>query len=356
MQHRQKDIDYIRATAMVLVVIGHAITGGIRKGPGEVVFEIIYSFHMFVFFALSGYLFQKGFDSHAKDKKEYCLKRAVQLGIPYLTFTIIDYLIFGFAAKNTLLGGALGNKGSISVITFLKALFLNKNHVDTHLWYIYTLLIISIMSMIFDKATISTGFLAFCLIGNSFSDQLAGVPLFPAVIKWFIPFIIGRKVFDNRFELYLGLKKIPLAILLYIALMFSRYAITAVHPQNYFGVFVRRATLQNLNVVIGIIGSLAFINAIKVLSNNFTYALHYVELIARYSYDIYLFHQPFLVNGIITCVMFLLGNSFIAVCAAVIGGIVIPICICKNIIRKNRFLSLFFLGKLEKHTDNVLKN
>ena len=51
-------IDEIRGIAILLVVVGHIIQfNGISKNNS--VFEFIYSFHMPLFFAISGYITQK---------------------------------------------------------------------------------------------------------------------------------------------------------------------------------------------------------------------------------------------------------------------------------------------------------
>lgn len=47
---RRSDFDYARGIAMILIIIGHAI------GMSEFVVQIIYSFHVPLFFIISGML------------------------------------------------------------------------------------------------------------------------------------------------------------------------------------------------------------------------------------------------------------------------------------------------------------
>jgi len=77
-------IDNAKAICILLVVLGHA------KGLDAFIYKYIYSFHMPLFFFLSGYLLNKhrlenGFSSFAK----YQFQKLI---IPYLTFWVISYI------------------------------------------------------------------------------------------------------------------------------------------------------------------------------------------------------------------------------------------------------------------------
>lgn len=70
MIQRLEYIDFCRGIAILLVVIGHLIqfNGIVTSNP---VFEFIYSFHMPLFFAISGYITQKV--THIETGKQYLL-------------------------------------------------------------------------------------------------------------------------------------------------------------------------------------------------------------------------------------------------------------------------------------------
>lgn len=93
-------LDYSKGIAIILVVLGHICSGGNIK-------TYIYSFHMPLFFIISGYLFNY---SNVKSLKEFINKKAKAYLIPYMTFSIINisgyYLLSGLsliALKNNLL-------------------------------------------------------------------------------------------------------------------------------------------------------------------------------------------------------------------------------------------------------------
>jgi acyltransferase len=77
-------IDHARAIGICLVVLGHT------AGLPDFVMQLIYSFHMPLFFFISGYLLK---DNHLDLPIQSFLKRLWQkLLVPYISFWIISYL------------------------------------------------------------------------------------------------------------------------------------------------------------------------------------------------------------------------------------------------------------------------
>jgi len=80
-------IDYAKAIAIFLVVLGHSFT---PTGGGNLeVKNFIYSFHMPVFFFLSGYLWRMKDDSF----KDYLLKSLKSLLIPYFLLNVLAAVV-----------------------------------------------------------------------------------------------------------------------------------------------------------------------------------------------------------------------------------------------------------------------
>ncbi len=95
MIQRLEYIDFCRGIAILLVVIGHLIqfNGIATSNP---VFEFIYSFHMPLFFAISGYITQKV--THIETGKQYLLylkKKSIAILLPLLSWTLLanNYLL-----------------------------------------------------------------------------------------------------------------------------------------------------------------------------------------------------------------------------------------------------------------------
>lgn len=95
-------IDEIRGLAIMLVVVGHIIqcTGIPTNNP---VFEFIYSFHMPLFFAISGYITQKV--TRITSFKQYILfakKKFIALIIPLLAWSLLITPFFLAEQWNTI--------------------------------------------------------------------------------------------------------------------------------------------------------------------------------------------------------------------------------------------------------------
>lgn len=83
-------IDYAKSICIYLVLLGHA-------HASQPVTDFIYTFHMPLFFFLSGCLFS--FEKHP-NFKEFAIKRFKGLMVPYLWINLITYLFWLFAGRN----------------------------------------------------------------------------------------------------------------------------------------------------------------------------------------------------------------------------------------------------------------
>lgn len=82
-------IDYAKVVGIFLVVFGHTSV------PGYL-YNAIFSFHMPLFFFISGYLFSfKKYDSY----KHFLYKRSKQLVVPYFYLNIITYIFWFFIGR-----------------------------------------------------------------------------------------------------------------------------------------------------------------------------------------------------------------------------------------------------------------
>lgn len=95
-------LDYAKIIGIFLVVLGHS---GIPLGA----VNFIYSFHMPLFFFLSGYLFDS---SKYTSLRVFASQRFKQLLIPYFYFNIITYLFWVF------IGRKFGNDAAIDISVF----------------------------------------------------------------------------------------------------------------------------------------------------------------------------------------------------------------------------------------------
>ncbi len=109
-QKKKRDVslDIAKGILIFLVVWGHSIQFGFGYAYGESygcfkdwMFRFIYSFHMPLFMAISGYLY---YNSNQKKFSEVVLSRLKSIGIPYLLYCTIMVLIL---VSTTQMGGYL---------------------------------------------------------------------------------------------------------------------------------------------------------------------------------------------------------------------------------------------------------
>ena len=107
-QKKQRDVslDIAKGILIFLVVWGHAIQMGFGYGYGEsglymrnAIYRGIYSFHMPLFMAISGYLF---YYSNKKPFGKVLSSKLKSIGIPYLVYCTIMVLIL---VPTTQMGG-----------------------------------------------------------------------------------------------------------------------------------------------------------------------------------------------------------------------------------------------------------
>ena len=88
-------IDRIKGAAIILVVLGHAISGVMDGINGDqynvlsIIYDLVESFQMPLFFVISGFLFY--YVNYENDFRyvDHIKKRLIDYGIPYITGTLI---------------------------------------------------------------------------------------------------------------------------------------------------------------------------------------------------------------------------------------------------------------------------
>lgn len=114
-------LDNIKGVLIILVVVGHAIQYCSPTYEMNFAFRFIYSFHMPLFFFVSGYLANRG-----RWDNNVIQRRAVQLLIPFVAWAFVDPLL---------------KTGSMDVVISLRTLI----YPDKGLWFLYNLFIYSVI-------------------------------------------------------------------------------------------------------------------------------------------------------------------------------------------------------------------
>lgn len=121
-KNRIIELDFFKGIAILLVVLGHSVSRGVADHYLDPVMLWIYSFHMPLFFFISGYLI-----SYTSYKKRNfgnsVLKKVLTLLLPYLVWTYGVSLIEDRKIPN------------------IEVVFLST---DSHYWFVYLLFLFSL--------------------------------------------------------------------------------------------------------------------------------------------------------------------------------------------------------------------
>jgi fucose 4-O-acetylase-like acetyltransferase len=129
-------LDFAKGIGIVLVVVGHAIRGlhpdimGPRPNFFEVADQLIYSFHMPLFFFISGFLFGK-----RRSDSWFAFSRSMAIGIvvPYVLWSII------FVGLQNQFSSEVNHPYELS------ALFRLESTPIGHMWFLHALLIVQVI-------------------------------------------------------------------------------------------------------------------------------------------------------------------------------------------------------------------
>jgi fucose 4-O-acetylase-like acetyltransferase len=134
-------IDAAKGIGIILVVAGHVPTT-------DPIRQFIYSFHMPLFFFLSGLVFK----SENLDLKSFFLKKARSLLFPYICFAIITYL-FWFTVERHL---PFNSGGDVDPFTPFMGIFLSveDNHMMSYnpaVWFLTALFLVEMAFFLYTK-------------------------------------------------------------------------------------------------------------------------------------------------------------------------------------------------------------
>lgn len=322
-------IDYLKAFACVLVVLGHLIQSlqkaGIDSNQTITSFInwFIYLFHMPVFFCISGYLYEKKKKEFTWDNyKKFEAKKIANLAIPYFVF----YLLF--VGINMVFADSVNNPRGVQDI-----LDIFNNPMPPY-WFLYTLLSVFIMMPLIEK------------IFNNKKYLILLVLLLLKVISIFIKTNIYflDSFFFNAIYFYIGnfinikinnieTKKIK-QIMYNVLLMIGYLVITIIIYANIDR--INENILELIKIVLAISGTYICISIFRNIKK-----CKILDTMKQYTFQIYLLHTIFAAG--IRIVMFKLGiqNYVIHFIVGLLASIYVPVLV-GIICEKTKYLNFFF--------------
>lgn len=324
MRKREVWIDYLKATACILVALGHFLQSMIKSNviTGNHFFtwfeETIYLFHVPLFFICSGYIFQqyscvnsiKSWISNIKNK-------ILALGVPYFTFSLITWVL------KTIFSNSVNDQpGSLADALFL--------HPLSPYWFLYVLFFIFLITPTFKE----TRYAVFALI----------ISLMLYILRNHYPvnsYLISRL---TTYEFYF-----ILGIFLSI-LRISNFKILECHGKHIGNVlFVAFLPLSIIHYLhfssyltsffLCLLICLALI-CIFIYCDTHSIQIGFLNLISKYSMPIFLMHTIFAAT--LRSVLFKLhiSNPSIHIMSGLLISFVGPI-IATMIMKKNKYIYFF---------------
>lgn len=200
-KERLSSLDFIRGIMMLLVVFGHSLIlltkeDVINTRIIEVIIGFIYSFHMPVLFALSGYVSAINKKTIKKTilKKEI-IKNIISLYIPYLIMTYLYFIERLIASK--IMHFSLNNEMNASVSGGIRLLF---DPGEFMTWFLFALLIVKIISSVMVHFRLKWGCLFIFLVLFLISILGYGNFLIDRYLSWGIFYIIGFLIKDYEID------------------------------------------------------------------------------------------------------------------------------------------------------------
>jgi len=321
---KYREMDYARGIATILIVIGHVITQADSQHstiPLSVLGGGLYSFHIYVFFFVSGFVSTKDLYKTV-NRPEFIKKRALKLLVPYFTMGIIYIPLRLFMAKYARNPFSIGDSWKILV----------GQNPDGSLWFLYMLFLISVVTLFTlneksDKiCLIITGlaWIASCIIQPENDIVLS-------LSRYTFMYMLGtysRIYYTN----WLGILKEP--IVMTVALI----AFVIGNTINYK--FNTEAVLP----ITAITGTAVILGVAKLFDDKGKHK-KLIDIVSANCMEIYIFSEP--VKVVLRLLINRSGiNYYVGMLLIIYGAILLPVLFAKFIVKRSKILSFLFLGRI----------
>lgn len=349
--HRLQWIDVAKGIAIIWVVIGHSFRDEmfIAEPNLYLVKKVIYTFHMPLFLMLSGYTYGLSLRK-AQTVADFAKKKAKSLLIPFVSYCVLLYVIFGVAFLLPLIKSILLEAGfdSVGVLPYIQRTLLDRNPYSYHVWFLWVLFLMQIACFGIEKIVgQKRGLTCTMLIAilASVVESNAGIEyhMLSMLMQDMIYFVAGeficnysRGVVENK-KWILGSTSIFILLILYQCCDFDIYSLRGVNLVLY--------NIGEMLFKLCVITSLISILKVAMLLEN----VSILKRIGRKSYGIYLFHQPFFsafMGVILYSKLHLSSTLSCTICSiiSILAPVLIVECANRNRITKMAFKKLFNVG------------
>lgn len=269
MRERNKYIDVLRGTAVILMVLGHCIQYGNGRAFSQpevffnnIAFQLIYSFHMPLFMLISGYLFIYTVEKH-RSIISFAKNRFLRLLLPIIAWDTILYIRFAWEAEKT--------DGWIKewIISYCKS-------IPEAYWFLWAIFYCSIAVWI--GRYLFRDSIVYYLLGFLLTFFAPEVVDNLYLYKFMYPFFVGGYLFAKNQELIkskmgvIRTKRLLISLIVVYIVLFLFWDYDCYIYISHYSAIGRSDLIHQIGIdcyrmIIGFVGSAVVILAVKLIYN-----------------------------------------------------------------------------------------
>ncbi len=345
-KQRSVYIDYVKAFAIICVIFGHCIqygSGDLFLSSGayfdDVLFKIIYSFHMPLFMLVSGYLF--AFTAERKKWYDIVWNKIQTLVVPIFLWSMIPFLVSGV--------GRAVNSGRLSIFALLKEYI--STALGMNLWFLWavfwcSIIVVAVKSFLSDSIWVYlAGFLLTFIV-----PDMMNMHLYKFMYPYFIiGYIFNRDGYSVKLKRYYANKTfiITSGMIFAVFLLFYTYD-SYIYNTGYYifkGEAVKQICIDLYRFLIGLAGSIFFLMLIYKLCHRDSIMgrSRILKFIGSDTLGIYIISNLIFSYALNKVTYGLRGVMYIVTAAETVVILSVSL-LCTRVIKKNRILNQFLLG------------
>lgn len=313
-------VDIVKWVACMLVLLGHFFQSMIKSGiiSHTMLFtwfqHTIYLFHVPLFFICSGYLYQRNSRvTTLGEWKDNVIKKAVKLGVPYVTFSCLTYLL------KVIFQDSVNTENENGLLyTLIKDPL-------SPFWYLYILFFIFLFTPTFrNKKQAWIGFVfALLIFPLQHNEWVKQIYFLQGVTRREVWFVIGMALCFYRDKIRFNINWFCLCLLLFPVSIWG-----CAHEMDLNALLV-------YNFVMGIMGCFLVLEIAFFFNDKAPHKM--IEFSRRNTMPIFLMHTIF-ASGIRSILLKLgIVDTGIHILLGISGSIFLPV-IAAEIMRKSRWM------------------